>query len=581
MTGRPRGGGQAADSVVAATGPALLGRMRAEWRATPFYAWSLSGPKTAGLAAVAKDPRPVDPEVGRHILLGRVTLAGGVLEIGVGGDPWEVASPSRAFAAALHRFAWLPNLLTQGEAGADEALRLVLDWLRLFGRVTPFIWGAETAERRTLNLACGLGALMERASEAEGARLVDTLAQHGRHLLRLDDGPLRRAERACAAATVGAMLAGKAGRRLGDDGLSALVKALKTAVLPDGGLKSRNPEQGLELLFDLLTLDDVLLQRGREAPPEVSRNLDRLTQATRFFTLGGGRLAAFQGGGAVSRQRTGAALARDDGEARVQPLLPHAGYHRLSGRTLHVVIDTAPPASGAWSVQACAQPLALEIACGPDTLIAGVGWSAEAQGPDGLRLTAGGSTASLGEAACGRTLKGFAARGLGRRLVDGPRQVTAERRENEAGVWLESAHDGWAARFGISHQRRLFLNPDLDELRGEDHFAPTDAAKPPQRASAYTVRFHLPPEVKVSLARDKRSVLLRGPSNQGWWFRNDAPDVLIEPSVHFEDHLPKRCAQIVLKGPIVRETGARVRWKLAPIEVDAGARAASPGIAAS
>jgi uncharacterized heparinase superfamily protein len=578
MNGRPRGGGQAGNILAAAAGPALLRRMRAEWRATPFYAWSLGVPKTQGLAATAREPRPVDPEAGRQILLGRMILAGGALEIGVGGDPWEVASPSRAFAAALHRFAWLPNLLTQGEAGADEALRLVLDWMRQFGRVTPFIWGSETAERRTINLACAMSALMERASEAEGARLVETLARHGRHLLRLDDGPLRRAERACAAATTGIMLSGDAGRRLGSDGLLALVKALRTAVLPDGSLKSRNPEQGLELLFDLLILDDILLQRGREAPPEVSRSLDRLTQAIRFFTLGGGQLTAFQGGGAVPRQRTDAALARDDGEAHVPSVLPHAGYQRLSGRTLAAVIDAAPPASGAWSLNACPQPLAIEIACGSDTLITNVGWSADAQGPDGLRLTAGGSTASLGEASCGRTLKGFAAFGLGRRLIDGPRQVKVERRENEAGVWLELTHDGWA-RFGISHQRRLFLNPDIDELRGEDHFAPTDPAKAPHRTSSYTVRFHLAPEVKVSLARDKRSVLLRGPSNQGWWFRNDAPDVLIEPSVHFEDHLPKRCAQIVLKGPITRETGARVRWKLAPVEVDSGVRASSPGIA--
>jgi uncharacterized heparinase superfamily protein len=79
------------------------------------------------------------------------------------------------------------------------------------------------------------------------------------------------------------------------------------------------------------------------------------------------------------------------------------------------------------------------------------------------------------------------------------------------------------------------------------------------------VRFHLPPGVQVSLARDKRSVLLRGPSNRGWWFRNDAPDVLLQASTWFEDHLPKRGAQIVLKGPVAA-TGARVRWKLTPVD---------------
>ena len=83
--------------------------------------------------------------------------------------------------------------------------------------------------------------------------------------------------------------------------------------------------------------------------------------------------------------------------------------------------------------------------------------------------------------------------------------------------------------------------------------------------SPYAVRFHLHPDVQVSLARDKRSVLLRGPSDRGWWFRNDATEVTLEPSVVFHHGLPRRTAQIVLRGQVGAD-GARVRWKLAPIE---------------
>ncbi len=568
MTARPRGRGRnAVLTAASATGLALLRRMRAEWRSTPFYAPSLGGPRPTGLLASPRDLRPVDAEIGRQLLLGRLTLAGETLEIGQGGDPWSVASPSRAFAAELHRFAWLPSLLRQGEAGAAEALRLALDWSRAFGRPTPFIWGSETAERRLFNLACGLKRITERASDAEAVLLTTSFVRQARHLLRLDDGPLRRAERAAAAAIAGAALAGAAGARLGGDAQAVLVKALRLALMADGGHKSRNPEQGLELLFDLLTLDDVLLQRGREAPAEVSRAIDRLTHAARGFTLGDGRLAAFQGGESVPAPRVAAALAHDDSEGRAPSELPHAGYHRLSGRAMQVLIDAAAPAEGSWSLAACAQPLAVEITCGGDKLIANTGWSLDARGPDGLRLTAGGSTASPGDASCGRILSGFIGKGLGPRLVDGPTHVEARRRENEAGVWLELAHDGWAPRFALRHERRLFLNPDLDELRGEDHFTPTHGTRPPpRRPPLYAVRFHLPPEVKVSLARDKRSVLLRGTSNRGWWFRNDAPDVLLESSIHFDAGQPRRGAQIVLKGPLSSEAGARVRWKLAPVE---------------
>jgi uncharacterized heparinase superfamily protein len=562
-----RGAGLDAVSATASALLRLVGRrMAAEWRATPFYAIGLSGPRPTGLAVSPRDFRPIDLEIGRQILLGRMTLAGATLEIGVGGDPWDTASPTRAFAVELHRFAWLPSLLAQGPNGVEEALRLVLDWERMFSRVTPFVWGAETLERRVFNLACGLRRPAERASEIEEGELLAALARQAMHLLRLNDGPLRRTERAAVVAVAGAALAGRAGDRLTAAALPKLDHALAASLLPDGGLKSRSPEQALELLFDLLTLDDVLLQRGREAPDAVSRAIDRVTHAVKFFTLGDGRLAAFQGGEAAALRRIGAALAHDDGEGRVYGYLPHSGYHRLAGRTLLAMVDAAGPAEGAWSLAACAQPLALEITCGGDRLIANTGWTPDAQATQALRLTDGGSTASLGDGSAGHPLRGLLARGLGPRLVGGPKRVEARRNENEAGVWLELSHDGWLETFGLLHDRRLFLDTKLDELRGEDRFEPAANVQAPRRAPSYAVRFHLPPEVQVSLARDKRSVLLRGPSNRGWWFRNDAPDVLLETSTHFEDHLAHRGAQIVLKGPINAVGGARVRWKLTPVD---------------
>ena len=554
-----------AQNTATALSRLAIRRIGSEWRATPFYSYGLDRPRTSGLAASPRDFRPIDPEIGRQILLGRMTLAGVTMEIDVGGDPWDAPSPSRGFAVELHRFSWLPSLLAEGEAGADEALRLVLDWERMFARVSPFVWGAEVVERRVFNLACATKRLTERASDAEAARLTAALARQARHLLKLDGGPLRRAERAAVAATVGAALAGKAGAVLTAKLTSKLIGALAIAVSPDGVLKSRSPEQGLELLFDLLTLDDALLQRGREAPQAVARSIDRLTGAARFFTLGDGRLAAFQGGEAADGQRIAAALAHEE-EGRPAAYLPHGGYHRLAGRNLLLMADTASPAEGPWSLCACAQPLAIEITCGGERLIASTGWSANAQGAAALRLTDGASTATVGDSSAGHPLGGLMARALGPRLVGAARRVEAKRHESEAGQWLELSHDGWVDRFGLIHERRLFLDPRHDELRGEDRFEPVHDAHPAtRRTPAFAVRFHLPPEVQVSLARDKRSVLLRGPSNRGWWFRNDAPDVLLETSTHFEGRLPRRGAQIVLKGPI-SSNGARVRWKLAPVD---------------
>jgi uncharacterized heparinase superfamily protein len=541
-------------------------RIGGEWSSTRVYRLTLNSPGAAGFVAGPRDFRPADPDLGRQILAGRFLLSGATMEAGPGGDPWNRPSPSRLFAAQLHRFAWAPDLLSIGEAGSRELFRLFMAWREVFDQVSPFAWSPDILERRVFNLACATRRLGGVGSDAEVQILASSLAAQARQLLRLGMGPPRAAERSAAAAVAGAALGGQAGEAILRKALPRLSQALVVAVLPDGGLKIRSPEGGLELLLDLLTLDDVLLQRGREAPVEVARAIDRLSAALRFFTLGDGRLAAFHGGESGDHARIDAARAHEEGEAKPFGYAPHSGYHRLAGKTLQAIVDAAAPARNGWSTAACAHPLAIEVTAGRDRLIVNPGWSPDAAGPQAMRLTAGASTATLGEGSAGQPMAGFLARALGPRLVGAPGRVEARRNENEGGVWLELAHDGWVHSLGLLHERRLFLDPGLDELRGEDRFAP--AAEIPAGAARYTpyaVRFHLHPDVQVSETREQ-SVLLRGPSGRGWWFRNDAQEVTLEPSAWFEKGVPRRSAQIVLRGHASSTAGARVRWKLTPID---------------
>ncbi len=78
--------------------------------------------------------------------------------------------------------------------------------------------------------------------------------------------------------------------------------------------------------------------------------------------------------------------------------------------------------------------------------------------------------------------------------------------------------------------------------------------------------FHLPPEVEAAVARDQKSVLLRGPSDKGWWLRNDAPEVRVEPTVHFREGRQVPSRKVLLVGHIRADKGGKVRWKLAAVE---------------
>ena len=135
-------------------------------------------------------------------------------------------------------------------------------------------------------------------------------------------------------------------------------------------------------------------------------------------------------------------------------------------------------------------------------------------------------------------------------------------------MWLEMSHDGWMARFGLMHERRLFLDRASGELRGEDRFEPPKAREEDaeRRYVPVAVHFHLAPDVDVSLARDGKTVILRGPSNESRWLRTDAAQVAIEQAAQVVEGEVRRTSDVVLRGQVLAHKGGRVRWKLSPSE---------------
>ncbi len=552
--------------------PALAGRMltRQMWielYGLPGYGTTLGMGKATAFAATPRDFRPADANLGKAVLGGRFPLAGSNMEAEAPADPWNRPSPSKSFAVDLHAFAWMPGLMLQGERGAREALRLTLAWADAFSRWSPFSWEPQILARRVYALSCAARKMGAVASEADRLRLADTLGRQARQLLRPPGGLAGKAERLVAAAVAGCVLAGPSGAGIRRAALGRLPGALRVTVAGDGGHASRSPEAGMELLLDLLTLDDALSQLSETAPEAMGGAIVRLTTAMRLQVLPDGRLAGFQGGGPSTPARVAAARAHDEhAEVTAEAAGSVGGLARIRSPLLTIMTDAGSPGKGAWSETACAQPLALEIVCGKDRIVTGCGWTPRSGDRQGLRLTPGHSTLTLGEQSFAEPLGGWKGELLGPRLYGRPYHTTLERRDGDGAVWLEVEHDAWAQPFGLMHQRRLYLDQRLDELRAEERLHPSAGHRDVVRAIAapYAVRFHLEPGVQASLARDRRSILLRGHSGRGWWFRTDGPDVAIEPSVHVDEGLTRRSLQVVVRGSVRTDTETKIRWKLSP-----------------
>ena len=142
------------------------------------------------------------------------------------------------------------------------------------------------------------------------------------------------------------------------------------------------------------------------------------------------------------------------------------------------------------------------------------------------------------------------------------RRVDAE----DSGTLLEMEHEGWRVQYGVKHERRLYVDTQRDELRGEDRLTPVEAKVEKLTTGPFVIAFRLHPEVQASMARDKKSVLLRGPGGRGWWFRHDAREVVLTHGVIFEGGLARKTTVIELRGVSRPDTASRVRWKLSPAE---------------
>ncbi len=550
-------------------GAMLTKQLGAELFGMPGYRLTLKGRTPDGFLAAPHDARPSNALLGKAILSGRFALAGARMSVQGSGDPWNRPSPTRAFAVELHRFSWLGSLLSQGDDGAREAVRLFLMWQRTFRAWSPFTWGEEVLPRRLINLSLFARRMAAQASPDEIVVFAQSLAEQGRHLRRLTQNPAYEATRAAALTVLGCVLSGRVGDGFRKAGLRLLPRALKRAVLADGTHASRSVEQALDLLYDLLLVEDALGQRGMAVPDAIEAQVDKLTRFVSALSHPDGSLVSFQGAESLLEDQVAPALVRAAArpQGQLPPVLEHGRYHRLFGRSLSVFVDAGEPRGGDFGYAACDHPMAFEVSGGRDKLIVASGWSPMQSEHPEFRAAPAGNTLTLGDAAIlcppasrWSELLNFA--------LEGPRYKVRSRRveAEDAGTLLEMEHDGWRAAFGLKHERRLYVDAQRDELRGEERLTPLETKAKRPVAAPFAVRYRLHPEVQASLARDKKSVLLRGPGGRGWWLRHDAREVVLETGTVFDKGVARKTTVVALRGIAAPDQPTRVRWKLSPAE---------------
>ena len=332
-----------------------------------------------------------------------------------------------------------------------------------------------------------------------------------------------------------------------------LVNELERQILPDGGHISRNPGVIIDILLDLLPLSQAFSARNVAPPPALINAIDRMMPMLRFFRHADGTFALFNGMGPTSADLLATVLAYDDARGAPVANAPYSGYQRLDAGTSTLLMDTGSPPPLEVSADAHAGCLAFEFSSKQQRVIVNCGMPAAGRENwrQVARATAAHSTVTFNDASSCRFLDSAAFRRLfGVPIVDGPYSVTVSRDTEEHETVLRAAHDGYAERFGIIHERFVALSEDGNRVDGEDVFLPaTGNALSEDAEDLFAVRFHLHPAIRANRLTDGHGAVLMLPNKDIWNLNAHEDVVAVEESVYLAGQDgPRRTMQIVIYG---------------------------------
>ena len=529
-----------------------------------LYRQTLGGPVADHIHFYPEDPRTRRLDDADAFMRGRFRFAGQTLEVREG-SIFDQPAPSKAFSAALHGFDWLRHLeLAGGDLARQFALKVTQQWVKRYGRFAGFPWQPEIIAERFLNLFAHAEFFLAIPDLAWRSRLFVSLRDQARMLERtIGEAPdgLPQLKSAAALALAGLCLCDAQGAKAG---LKRLAQEIERQILPDGGHASRSPEALLEAFRVLGMVQQVLDSAHREVQPALRGALDRMAPMLRFFRLGDGALAVFHGGGETDAPAIAALLKQDEASGRPLGHAPHTGFQRLAvGRTL-VLFDVGGAPRGPFSAAAHAGCLAFEMSAGVHRVIVNCGAGIANTPPwaSALRSTSAHSTLTIDDASSATILSdGVLANLLGPLLLDGPAGIETRRNETPQGLVADASHDGYVSRFGFVHQRCMTLSPRGLKLTGIDRLTPAGAgagAKGSVRRLPFAIRFHVHPDVRLSLGQGGVSVILKLPNGEGWRFRCGGA-LAIEPSIYLGGGSARRAEQLVVSGEL-RDEAVECAW---------------------
>jgi uncharacterized heparinase superfamily protein len=525
--------------------------------ATGLYRRMLRGAHPVQIDFVPRELWPGDPKEADRLFRGEFEFAGRLVSA-PNGNPWRIRAPSQAWADEIHSFGWLRHFRAAGGDAAQRHVEAMFrSWLEDFDDWHPVAWQPEVIAHRLIAWLTHSPFAASTGDPVYHSAVMNSMARQARHLARTADTARDGLPRLTAA--IGLVYSGFClphGERRLRKGLASLNRELERQILPDGGIATRSPTQQYEALRILVALHASLKDAGEDMPPALLQAIDRVAPMLRFFRMGDGKLALFNGGFEEDVDAIDTIL--DLSRAPGHPVsgAVYTGFQRVQAQDAMIIMDSGEPPISELSIQAHAGLNSFEMSVGPDRLITNCGSSEQMDTGDwqrASRTTAAHSTLVIDNRNSSSILEN-------QRMGHRPSQVRVLRDETDESITLDVSHNGYEAPVGLEHNRKLRVRRDGNEIAGTDTLTSVGKSRK-KNTSSYDIRFHLHPSVGTSPSVDGGAVELRLPSGDVWQLEC-VHGLMIEESIYLGDRgNPQRTQQIVIHGT-VDEPSTVVRWLL-------------------
>lgn len=449
----------------------------------------------------------------------------------------------------FHDFSWLADLYKKaGHSSKGQVQKYTSEWLNRFSQYHPIVWDLPVLAKRIQNWVIYFDLVFDDKNEIYQQKFFKALNDQIYELyFRLDicqdDLTRIRALRTLISVSVSFLSFRKYLKKF----LSSLQREISLQFFKDGTHKLRNPNLDLEYLKIFLEIRATLYAGHQEVPPYLHKAIQNSVNVIHFSRHHDGGLYIMNGSNEDHPRFIDYVIKQAHIQPQKLPSKLENGILKLKANQVTLFMDCGDRYDYEYNT-GHASPLSFELSIGRTRIITNCGYShqkAYEQWQPSLRSSAAHSTLTIQNES-----------------PDLPYDVSHFLSEQQGHIFLRAQHNGYMKKFGINHQRHIYLNPEGDNIIGEDILeGVTD--------QFLDLRFHLHPLILCSKLPKKNQLLLRLPDGSGWRFIGSAEQLSLQESVYFGyQEQKKRSDQIVIA---VQPNGSEqkkliIRWCLQKIQ---------------